>query len=706
MSRRHKKARRKPRHLSAGVISIAVKGYGFVDTPEGEYFVLRGHLRGAMDGDVVEVQRLRKLEAQRRQYMQRPSAQQLRYGSGEGDRELLGSVTRVLERAHSTVVGTMHFANGLGVVVPHDERIQYDIFLDRRAEGLIAKDGDVVVVRLTAYPGRIQSAQGYIEEILGRQDEQGMGIEVIIRQHALETQFSAAALAEAEQAAAPTAPAQAAAGALPRRDLRQRCIFTVDPEDARDFDDALSLDYVDGQLRLGVHIADVSAYVPWDSAIDMDARRRATSVYLPDRVLPMLPPRLSDELCSLRPGEDKLAFTVDMLLAKDGSVLSSEFYPSLICSRARLTYDEALEIITGGSSIEPPCAAEVAERLCNLDRLATRLEQRRRQRGAIDFAGVEAKVLLDADGAPVEVRLRSKTRATALVEEAMILANEQVAAWMLQQEAAMVFRVHDHPAPGALEELLPTLQEFGYCRQGPPTNSHEIQQLLDESAGRPEHYLISSLLLRAMKRACYAPKFSTHFGLASTAYCHFTSPIRRYPDLMVHRLLKEALGKSQMEAGALSEPQVQPGSQARPGPAKLAKSKPSKQPKPPAWLSSTQGQLDWICQHSSNMEREAERAAFEATALKLVEYLAPRIGEHFTGIITGVNTYGLYVREDSTTADGFVAAASLPGDFEYEMARQRYRDPTSGQAFRLGQPVDVILKDIDNSRHQLLFVIQ
>jgi ribonuclease R len=752
MGRRSRKGRRVAKQVSVGVIHVARKGYGFADTPEGEYFILRGYLHGAMDGDLVEVVRLRSLEARRRQQMRKPSAQILRNSKGEGEREMLGSVRRVLERAHETLVGTLYYENGLGVVTPHNECIPYDIFLDPRVPGAkTAEEGDIVVVRLTQYPSKIEAAQGSIEEVIGREDERGIDIEVIIHDHKFETQFSAAALEEAATLAAssqachserseepsvtlttppnPRHPERSEGPSvtlesdqdvavpthtpmLSRRDLRNRFVFTIDPADAKDFDDALSVDYIDGQLRLGVHIADVSAYVAWDSALDLDARRRATSVYLPDRVIPMLPHQISDELCSLRPNEDKLAFTVDMLMNTDGSVAETDFYPSLIRSSARLTYDEAQSALSRHSerSEEPSVTLEsgqdvavqssspvilrtatsrsinsvaessptphreaipessLSEKLHTLDKLAKKLARRRRQRGAIDFEGVEAKVALDEDGSPTAVHLRTKTAATSLVEEAMILANEQVAEYMLANAAPMVYRIHDEPLLATLDELLPTLQEFGYAQQGSPQTSQDIQALLEASADKPEHHLISSLLLRAMKRARYASNYTTHFGLASKGYTHFTSPIRRYPDLMVHRLLK-----SQLAGEPLAE--------------------------------TMEKQLAWICEHSSEMEREAERASFEATALKLCEFLAPRIGERFSGIITGVNTAGFYVREDMTTAEGFVPRETLPPDFEYDQARFRYHNTEANKSYRLGQPVSVTLKDADLIHARLQFVI-
>jgi len=668
MSRRKRKGRRGLSPVSLGQISISSKGYGFVDTPEGEYFVLRSYLRGAMDGDTVEVVRLRSLEARRKQEPSYSTTHHPHPGSAQKSRGMLGCVRRVVERSHKTVVGRLHRTQGLRVVVPLDDRINYDFFLDPQAHtGLSARDGDLVVLRITGYPSRHEAALGYIEEVLGHEDDQNVGIEVIIREHGIETGFSDAALKEAERLVPLTLEKTGAA--LLRRDLRNRCVFTIDPSDAKDYDDALSLDYVHGVMRLGVHIADVSAYVDWDSAIDLDARRRATSVYLPDRVIPMLPSQLSENLCSLRPGEDRAALTIDMFVDKDGRVTSSEFYPSMIFSSAAMSYDEVLRLIdNSGKTVQEACDPEILSRLQSLKKLTQKLYQKRLQQGAIDFESVEAKLILGEKKQPEQVILRTKTDATAIVEEAMILANEQVASYMLKLKQPMVYRIHEKPYPERLDELIGILQEFGYTNQGAPQSSHEIQAILEENRDKPEYHLISSLLLRAMKRARYATFFSTHFGLASSAYTHFTSPIRRYPDLMAHRLLKH-----QMNGEEPSE--------------------------------SMRGQLNWICEHATEKEYEAERASSEATTLKLCEFLLPRVGETFMGTVVSLNSAGLFVREDTTTAEGFVSRENLPRGCVYDADRHRYHNPYTEDSFRLGQRLMVKLKTVDTRRAKLHFVI-
>lgn len=621
-----------------------------------------------MDGDLVEVVRSRSLESKMRQQDEGSQVRSGRYSQTHENPLLIGVVRSVMERAHETIVGTLHYQDGLAIVHPHNEHIPYDIFLDPRApQGRHAKEGAIVSVRMTTYPGRLEAASGYIEEVIGEEGEQGLGIEVIIREHGLETVFSAAALEEGATLASRGFTEKEES--LLRRDLRGRFIFTIDPSDAKDFDDAISVDFIEGQLRLGVHIADVSAYVAWDGAIDLDARRRATSVYLPDRVIPMLPPLLCDELCSLKAGEDKFAFTIDMLIDSNGAPLATEFYPSRIRSSVRLSYDEVAEILDDlDKGVSSDHESLLHRKIQALRRLAKKLQRRRLQRGAIEFASVEPKLTLDQEGRVVGVRLRTKTEATSIIEEAMILANEQVAGYMLAHDAPAIYRVHDEPLANTLSEILPVLQEFGHALQGIPQSSREIQEILASSEGSPEHHLLSSLLLRAMKRARYATTYTTHFGLASRHYTHFTSPIRRYPDLMVHRLLKYRLADMAPPTGLLK-------------------------------------QLDWICDHASEMEREAEQASFEATALKLCEFLKPRVGETFSGIITSLSASGFTVREDETTAEGYVERESLPEGFLHDRQSQRYHDPESGGEYRLRQPVRVILKAVDVSRVRLQFVI-
>ena len=547
---------------------------------------------------------------------------------------------------------------------------------------------------------------------------------MVVARHKLETAFSEGALAEARSAELD------AGGALAEgyRDLRERFAFTVDPVDARDFDDAISLDavaseggkasgvfavgshsekasvlsdaswqpargggtssgmrFVEGRApasvrwRLGVHIADVSHYVAWGSSLDVDARRRATSVYLADRVIPMLPEELSGDLCSLRPGAVRRTMTLDLYLDEAARLVAFELYPALIRSNARLTYDEAGRVLAGADAAEAlrdvrvravgspePAGLEedVAWRLRELSRIAKARQAARERAGGLDFDTVEARVRLDAEGRPAGVDLRRKTDATALVEEAMILANETVAAHLRDAGSPGLFRVHERPAADGLAALVEVFEEFPWfsdidARAFVAGEAHALQQALAASAGRPEGGLVSSLLLRSMKRAVYRPECGPHYGLASAAYTHFTSPIRRYPDLVVHRMLKALIGGR------------------------------------PARFDEEVAALPWVAEHSSEMERVAERAARESQEMKIVEYLEGFVGQTFSAVVSGVAAYGLYVRLENT-AEGLVPLRALGEEcFELDAARHRLTGQDSGTSYRLGQRLAVVLTDAD-----------
>ena len=656
MSRNRKHTRRRPKANPRGVLTVSAGGFGFVQTAEGEYFIPVSGLAGAFDGDLVEIAPLRTGASKGR-----------RVADDDGDMtgRPAARVLSVVDRAHDTLVGRYEVAEPFGVVVPADPRIPYDVFT-MRAESPEVPDGALVRVRIAQFPTRRSAATGFVEEVLAdTSDAPGAGIDLIVGRHKLETVFSEGALADASAATLDAGGALAAG----YRDLRDRFTFTIDPADARDFDDALSLDYLEGEglWRLGVHIADVSHYVPWGSSVDLDARRRATSVYLADRVIPMLPPALSDELCSLAPGAERRSMTADLFLNDEGELVRFSLYPALIRSDARLSYGEADDILIDYKAAIA-AGGDIAWRLVECSRLA------RARAGGIDFATTEAKVVLDAEGRPTDIALRRKTDATRLVEEAMILANETVAGYLERRGFPCLYRVHEPPASDALGSLIPVFQEFDWFEKpmearlvaGDPK---VIQEILAASAPRSEGELVSSLLLRAMKRADYRPENQGHYGLASEAYCHFTSPIRRYPDLVVHRMLRAALTRR------------------------------------PEKFDQEVAALPWIAEHSSAMERVAEAAARESQELKMVEYLAAFVGQSFSAVISGVAAWGLYVRLDCT-AEGILPVRALGDEyFVFDPVRYTLVGDESGKVYRLGQRVAVTLKSADATTASLEFVL-
>lgn len=620
-------ASRPARDIIVGKLSMTRKGYGFVETLGGDIYVGARDLAGAMHRDIVAV---------------RVHAKRSREGRS-------GEIAYVVERANERIVGTLEKHGPVGLVVPTDRRLRGDVFVDGRTFG-DARHGDVVVVRVTRWPSLHEAAQGVIEEVLGKPGDPGVDVEIVIREHALRTAFPEAVLEAAEGLTSGVDAALAAGG---REDIRDWFTVTIDPADARDHDDAISLTREGGGFRLGVHIADVSHYVPWEGAIDREATLRGTSVYLVDRVLPMLPEQLSNRICSLRPDEDKLSMSVVMDLDKTGLVESYRIFPSVMRSDRRLSYDQVDAWLSG----DEPFPDETTQRLLEDFRdVAAAVGKRRVDRGGLDFETVEAKVRLDDEGSPTEVVLRQRTVATNMIEEAMILANEVVASHMVANEAPMVFRIHEDPDADALGQVAVILKEFDYpIKDVVGASPQTFQKIIRFAHDRPEKLLINSLLLRALKRAKYTDYLGAHFGLASEAYCHFTSPIRRYPDLMVHRLLKAQLRKK------LDSEEV----------------------------ASMQRELRWIADHSSSTEREAEAAEDDSTKVKLVELMSRHIDEEFDGIITSVTSFGMFVQLENT-AEGLVHVSAM-GDDYYRFDAERFElwGEHTGQTYRLGGRVRV-----------------
>ncbi|MHB0976615.1 MAG: ribonuclease R [Candidatus Aquicultorales bacterium] len=615
-------------------------GFGFVEGPSGDLYVPRSKVNGAMYGDTVAARLLR----------------QRRGLSNEAE------VVKILDRAHETVIGRVQRRGKVAVVIPADRRIFYDLLVTGGKDGELA-EGDMVVAKLTAYPDGKVGAQGEIVEILGGEDSPTIEIDVIIKEHGLADEFSREALAEA--ALTPeTVTEDALAG---RKDFRDVFTVTIDGLDAKDFDDAVTFGRSGDDLKLGVHIADVSYYVRPGSALDEEAYNRSTSVYLADRVLPMLPERLSNGICSLNPHVDRLTMSVEMIIDRQGNVKHYDVSQGVIRSDHRLTYEGVDEMFKTGLYPDK----QLEELLIGLRDLSDILERKRLDRGALDFETIEPKILLDENLYPVDVLIREKTPATKLIEEAMIVTNETVASFMYWQEAPMVYRAHDKPSLESLTQIEEFVTSFGYpVKKIKEGSSRALQKIIEYAHNRPEKQIVNHLLLRSMKRAVYHSGSSAHFGLASDQYTHFTSPIRRYPDLIVHRLIKAVL------AGDLYDPQV-------------------------VELS---GSLEDKCEHTSWMEREAEAAERESIDVKLCQLVSGRVGEVFKGTVSGVTGFGVFVELDNT-AEGLVHVRDLPGYFEFNERRFELSNRKTGQIFRIGQTVKVQLTNVLIGERRIDFVL-
>ena len=624
-------------NLVVGRLQTIRSGAGFVNPDEGDedLFIPPHALGSAVDGDRV----VARIESRRR-----------------GERAQ-GTVIKVLERARSRAVGEYHTQKNFGFVEPDDQKLKRDIFIPPDAAAG-AKDGDLVVVEIDSWGDDRLGPAGRVVEVLGPRDRPGVDVLAILHDHELPASFPP----EVQAAAV----AINKAGIRPRdlqgrEDLRDLLVATIDPVDAKDHDDALSVVKAGEDYEVGIHIADVAHYVEEGGTIDVEAYGRGTSVYLVDRVVPMLPHELSGDLCSLKPDVDRLALSLLVRLSPEGELKSSRLVRSVIRSRHKLSYEAAQEIMDGKRSGD----VELDESLRILLMLSRHIRSQRLQRGSIDFDLPEARVLLNAQGEPTDIQRVLRLESHRLIEDFMILANETVARRASRAKLPFIYRIHEAPDQDRVEQLGEFVRSFG-LRFRPTREPKAFQALIEQAQGRPEEGLVSTVVLRSMKQARYSAENVGHFGLASQHYAHFTSPIRRYPDLVVHRLLARAFIEGERLDADLNE------------------------------------QLIGTARRSSERERVATSAERESIALKKVEFMERHLGEEFEGTISSVTSFGFFVLLDAFFVEGLVHVNTLEDDY-YVFLDEQYalQGENSGRRFRTGDRVKVRVSAIDRQRNQI-----
>ena len=625
------------------------KGFGFVEVEgvEEDYFIPAEYTGGAFHQDIVEIALLKKPDGKRQE----------------------AKVIRIVEHGIREVVGTFQKNKAFGFVIPDNQKLVQDIFVSKeRSKGAV--DGHKVVVEITDYGKPGKKPEGKVIEILGHINDPGVDIMSIVKAFDLPVLFPEKVLNQAERVAQDVSEADMAG----RVDLRGVQMVTIDGEDAKDLDDAVSLTVEDGMYKLGVHIADVTNYVQEHSALDREALKRGTSVYLVDRVIPMLPHALSNGICSLNEGVDRLALSCLMTINNKGEVVDHKLCESVIHSNRRMTYTSVKKILEDKDAEEIAKYEELVPMFEQMGELAAILRKKRHKRGSIDFDFPETKVILDKKGHPVEIKPYERNTATKLIEEFMLIANETVAEHFFWQETPFVYRTHETPDSEKIEKLVTFIRNFGLnLKAGHREDIHpkEIQKLLDTISGTDAEAMISRLTLRSMKQAKYSTESTGHFGLACKYYCHFTSPIRRYPDLQIHRIIKEEY------RGRLNEDRV----------------------------AHYRGILDQVANQSSTTERRAEEAERETIKMKKAEFMEDKIGETFEGVVSGITGWGIYV-ELTNTVEGLVHYTRMPGDrFFFNEATYEMIGEMTGRKYCLGQTVKVVVVDVDKISRTVDFAI-
>ena len=638
-------------NLVRGRISGHAKGFAFLIPEEpgmDDIFIPPGELNNALHDDLVLV----------------------RVQSGTSGLRREGTVVRILERGMTQVVGTYRETGHFSFVVPDEKRFHGDIFIPKEtSKGAV--DGHKVLVKITEYPEGRMSAEGEVIKILGHQNDPGVDILSIIYKHGLPLEFPEEVLQQAESIPDAIRPEELEN----RRDLRGETIVTIDGDDAKDLDDAVTVRRLpNGNYHLGVHIADVSYYVKEGTPIDREAYERGTSVYLVDRVIPMIPHRLSNGICSLNPRVDRLTISCEMEIDPHGNVVSYEIFPSVIRTAERMTYTAVNRILVDKDEELREKYRQLVPMFEEMAELADVLRKKRMERGAVDFDFKEAKILVDEEGHPTDVVIRERSVAERLIEEFMLAANETVAEHFHWLDVPFIYRIHEDPKEEKLQRFFEFITNFGLLVRGKANSVHPkaLQAILNEVRGKPEEMVVSTVMLRSMQQAKYYPENLGHFGLATDFYTHFTSPIRRYPDLIVHRLIRTYLFEGKMDRATRAR-----------------------------W----KAMLPEIAEHASKMERRAVDAERETDDLKKTEFMEDKIGQVFTGIISSVTSFGLFV-ELPNTIEGLVHVSYMTDDYyRYDERQYALIGERTGNVFRIGDEITVRVIHVNKEERAVDFEI-
>jgi ribonuclease R len=647
---------RKNRYGASGRMGFAAgrfqgneRGYGFVlpdNSEHGDIFIQTENINGAMHGDRVLVKVI-KIQ--------------------HGNKSAEGEIVKILSRANEKIVGVFEKSGSFGFVIPDHRKIKGDIFipLDKTMN---AKPHQKVVVEITRYPESNRNAEGRIVEILGDKDDDGIDVLSIIKAYNIPYEFPEEVLEEARKIPQSITDEEIEK----RRDLRELAMVTIDGEDARDLDDAVSLEIIEnGVYRLGVHIADVSYYVKENSALDKEAVKRGTSVYFPDRVIPMLPKELSNGICSLNAKEDRLAFSVIMDIDNLGRVVNHEVFESVIHVDERMTYTDVYKILEENDENLIARYEPLVPMFRNMKELALILAKKRSIRGAIDFDFEEAKIIVDEHGKPVEIKKYEMTIANKIIEEFMLLCNETVSEHFYWANIPFVYRIHEDPEPEKIIRLNAFLFNFGQRIKGPNhIHPRALQDVLTRIKGTPQERLISTMMLRSLQKARYSYEHEWHFGLAANYYSHFTSTIRRYPDLIIHRIMKEYINGEFDENRNRHYMNILPE----------------------------------ITKQCSERERNAEEAERDCDDLKKAEYMLEHLGEQFTGVISNITSFGIFVELDNTI-EGMIKLSSMYDDYYiYDEKQYCLIGENTGNIYRIGDVVDVIVVRSSPETRQIEFM--